>query len=147
MKAKIIGLLLTVVILSCNKDKFQTKPSLTIKNINTTELRNGQFLQITLEFTDAEGDIQDSIWVQKVEPKCFGSNFTARYKIPTFPITKNLKGTFEVCYSYGSSTGCPLIQAPQCIGKNDTCVFKFWAKDLAKNISDTVTSKKIIIYR
>ncbi len=147
MKAKILVLAALIIMVACKKDNYTTKPQLKIKEISTEVLRPNNALVFTIEFTDAEGDIQDSIWVQKVEPKCINSNFTARYKIPEFTATKNLKGEFEVCFSYGGTSGCPLIQGPQCAGKNDTCTFKFWARDKAKNMSDTVVSKTIVITR
>lgn len=144
----IIVLLLTgLLINACSKDKFQTKPKLTFKSVSTERLTANSTIQFTIRFTDAEGDIQDSIWVQKVTRNCANSNFSARYKIPTFTATKNLEGEFEVCFAYGINLGCPPIREPQCLGQNDTCIFRFWARDLAGNVSDTINSSTIVIVR
>lgn len=143
----LLFLLTGLLVNSCSKDKFQTKPKLTFKSASTERLTAGSTIQFNIRFTDAEGDIQDSIWVQKVTKNCANSNFSGRYKIPTFTATKNLEGEFEICFGYGINLGCPSIREPQCIGQNDTCVFRFWARDLAGNVSDTISSSTVIIVR
>lgn len=57
MKIKIIVAVfaLIVVIASCGKDKFQTKPTLTIKNINSKVIGPGETLSIRIGYTDKEG--------------------------------------------------------------------------------------------
>jgi hypothetical protein len=141
MKVNLV-LILAIALLaaSCDKEKYQTRPQLKFKEVNNTELLPGQVLSMLIEFTDAEGDIQDTMWIQKVTSNCATSNFTDVQKIPEFEPTKNLKGEFNVAYSY--------IQVnPKCAGKNDTCFFRFWARDKAKNVSDTVVSPVIVIKR
>ena len=67
MKAKI--LILTAIIgimFACNKDTYTTKPQLTFKSVNGKVFTGAAAIVFSLEFTDAEGDISDSIWVQKV---------------------------------------------------------------------------------
>lgn len=130
---------------SCNKNKYTTAPQLTYKSVNTKTLSNGQVLSFTLSFTDAEGDLQDSLYVEKYEPKCANSSFKQKYKIPTFPTSKNQSGEIIVSYGY-NVTGYPPILTPQC-NRNDTCVFKFVLKDKAQNKSDTVTSETIVLIR
>jgi len=45
------------VITACHKDKFQTKPTISVKEINTTDVPAPDgTLRITLECTDKEGD-------------------------------------------------------------------------------------------
>jgi hypothetical protein len=141
MSVKLVLILaITVIAASCDKEKYQTRPLLKFKQVNTTELVPGQGLSMIVEFTDAEGDIQDTMWIQKVTTNCATSNFTDKQKIPDFEPTKNLKGEFNIAYSY--------IQVnPKCPGKNDTCFFRFWARDKAKNVSDTVVSPVIVIKR
>ena len=39
---------------SCKKDEFNTKPTLTFGEVNATELRQGNLLIFTLNFTDKE---------------------------------------------------------------------------------------------
>jgi hypothetical protein len=102
----------------------------------------------SITFTDKEGDLQDSIWIQKITKTNGCINFYDREKIPTFQATPNLKGVLEVGYSIGSNNNSYYPILPSCPGnKNDTCYFKFWARDLAQNVSDTITSPVVIIYK
>lgn len=147
MKAKllIISTILLAVI-ACKKDTYTTKPQLTFKSVNGKSFGPNQAIIFSLEFTDKEGDIQDSIWVQKVTRVNGCNNFNDRVKIPSFTPTNNLKGIFEVGYSTGNISGSNYTVIPTC-NKTDTCFFRFWVSDLAKNRSDTVVSTDIIIRR
>ncbi|MEO8860071.1 MAG: hypothetical protein ABI358_01500 [Ginsengibacter sp.] len=135
--------ILVLLSLSCNKDKFSSTPSLKFKSVNTTSLRNQQLVQFNLSFTDAEGDLTDSIYVQEVVPNCALSNFSTLYPLPVFPTTKNQKGDLTVTFGYNVSGYSPI--APKCT-KNDTAVFRFVLRDKAKHASDTVSSPPIILY-
>jgi hypothetical protein len=146
MKAKILILFVIAIITnSCNKGKYTDKPQLTFKSVNTGVLNPNQVITFDIEFTDAQGDVQDTLWVQKVTKNCKKSDFVSGYRIPGFPATKNLKGVFEVSLAYGFGLGYPAMQEPACTNQNDTCVFNFWAKDLAGNKSDTLAGPTIII--
>lgn len=148
MKIKILVTFLVVTVLAgCSKDKYTTKPQLTFKSVNTTLLQPNQSIQFIIEVTDREGDIQDSIWIQKFEPNCPSSNFIAKYKMPDFNKLRNLKGDIEICFGYGIGLGCAPITGPFCPNRNDTAVFKFWLQDNAKNMSDTISSPSIVITR
>lgn len=142
-------ILLTVVVLglltACAKDKYTSKPQLTYKKVNTKFLSNNETLTFTLGVTDAEGDLQDTIWVQEVVKGCSGGGFTGPYKMPQFAATKNLQGDIQVCYAYGLNLGCPPITHSSCVNRNDTATFKFWIQDVAKNKSDTISSEQIVI--
>jgi len=149
MKTKIgLVLAITLVFCACKKDTYNTKPSLTFKTINGTSFVNGSSIVFSLEFTDKEGDLQDSIWVQKITRTKTCTNFSDRTKIPSFDVSANLKGIFEIGYSVGTNLNVSYPILPGCPGnKNDTCYFKFWARDLARNMSDTVVSPDIIIFK
>ncbi len=146
MSTKIlITLIAFCFLVACSKeDKYTTKPQLKYKSVNTRVLNRNQTLTFTLEVTDAEGDIQDSIWVQEVPRNCPEGGFTSPYKMPDFTAVKDLKGEINICYSYGLNQGCPVIQ-PTCQNKNDSATFKFWIQDKAKNTSDTISSEEVVI--
>lgn len=145
MSTKILVTLIAFFFLAgCSKDKYTTKPQLKYKAVNTTVLNRNETLTFILEVTDAEGDLQDSLWVQKVVKNCTGAGFTAKYKMPDFTSIKNLKGEINVCYAYGINLGCPIIQ-PGCPNKNDSATFKFWIKDKANNTSDTISAEEVVI--
>lgn len=141
----LFSILLLAILTGCGKPKFSSTPSLKFTSVNTTELRSGQTLQFTLSFTDAEGDISDSIFTQKIVPGCAASEFAQGYSIPSFPASKDQKG--DILISFGLNVnGIPQVIGPTC-NQNDTAIFKFYIRDLAKHISDTVSSPPIIIYK
>ncbi|MEO8820809.1 MAG: hypothetical protein ABI267_02735 [Ginsengibacter sp.] len=135
--AVLFSIILFVIFSSCKKDKFDSKPSLTFKSVNTKVLTNGQQIQFTLSFTDGEGDLAGSMYIEKYEPTCVGSSFAETDSIPAFPTSKNEKGDFLVTYPYVNI-------APQC-QRNDTAIFRFAIKDKANHVSDTVSSPPIVI--
>lgn len=130
---------------ACSKDKYSTKPQLKYKGVNTKFVNRNQNFSFTLEVTDAEGDIQDTIWVQQVVRNCSNGGFTAAYRMPDFDGTKNLKGEVIVCFSYGIGLDCPLITHSPCVTKNNSTTFRFWIQDKEKNISDTITSEEVVV--
>lgn len=150
MRAKLLILLtITAFFYGCSKDEFNTKPSLSFAEANTTELRQGNLLIFSLDFTDKEGDIQDTLWVQKISTTCPttpGVQFISPYRVPNFTGTANLKGKLEITFVYNANVpGTPSIVG--CTNRNDTSYFRFWLKDKANNRSDTVRSPDIILIR
>jgi hypothetical protein len=146
MSTKILVTIFALGILAgCAKDKFSTRPQLTYKKVNTTFLNNNETLTFTLGVTDAEGDLQDSLWVQEIVKGCSSGGFTSKYKMPDFTATKNLQGDIQICYSYGLNLGCPPITHSSCVNRNDTATFRFWMQDKAKNKSDTIVSEQVVI--
>ena len=150
MKAKILILLaLPFVFYGCKKDSFTTKPQISIKSISNKLLHPGDVVLFQINFTDAEGDVSDTLWVQKVSricPTTFGAQFTSKNKVPDFTPTVNQKGILEVGFGYNTNTsGYTVISG--CGNKNDTTYFKFWLKDKANNISDTISSENIVLLK
>jgi hypothetical protein len=143
------GILLSAsfVVFGCSKDKFTTRPQLEFKKVNSYEISRGGIMEFTLGFTDKEGDISDTIWIQLTTTSCPASNRTLSYKIPDFPESQNSQGQFEIAFVNGVFVpGYVALPGPAC-GRPDTTTFSFWARDKAKNMSDTVqTDKPIIIY-
>jgi hypothetical protein len=60
MKKYFFAFFTVAVVVACNKDKFQTKPSLELKSINTKTVQPTQNLNIVLKYTYKEGDVQDT---------------------------------------------------------------------------------------
>jgi hypothetical protein len=150
MKTKILILLaLPLLFYACKKDTYTTKPQISLKNNYSKELRTGDLLIFQVNFTDAEGDIQDTLWVQKISRTCPttpGTQFTSPNRVPDFTATSNLKGILEIGFAYNSnSSGYKSISG--CSNKNDTCYFKFWLKDKGNNISDTISSENIVLIK
>ncbi|MDX2049293.1 MAG: hypothetical protein SFU87_21085 [Chitinophagaceae bacterium] len=143
MKYLLIIFITSLLIFSCSKDKFNSKPGLTLKSLSSTFIPAGGGLEVTMRLTDLEGDIGDTIWIRKLTTRCANSNFTdsGSYRIPSdIPRIKNLDGDLVLTFPYSG-----WLQ-PQCT-RADTAVFSFWVKDQKKNVSDTVVTPAIIIER
>ena len=150
MKTKILILLaIPVIFYACKKDTYTAKPQISIKSVSSSKLTQGELLIFQLNFTDAEGDIQDTIWVQKISRTCpgtAGAQFISPNRIPDFTPVSNLKGILEIGYAYNSNVqGYPTISG--CGTKNDTTFFRFWMKDKANNRSDTISSDNIVLLK
>lgn len=146
MRNTIIIAIVSLLYLGCKKETFSTAPTLTYKSVNTTQLYPNQVIEFSLSFTDAEGDVIDTMYIQKVSLNCAASNFFDRSRIPTFPTTKNLSGDLRVSYSNGINNPGYITIASRC-DYNDTCYFRFMLKDQQNNKSDTVKSDIIVIYK
>ncbi len=140
----LFSILLITIFTGCKKDKFGSKPTLKFKSVNTTVLSQHQLIQFTLSFSDAEGDLNDSMFVQKIEPTCFNSNNEGTYIIPDFPESTNQKGDLIVTFGNNPNNPAYFNMSAQC-QRNDTAVFRFVIKDKSNHVSDTVSSPPIII--
>lgn len=148
----IIAAVLVFTFIACNKDKFQTKPTISIKSINTEVVpQNGTFV-ITLECTDKEGDVEDSlILIKKRLNRRVVTTVrdTLRFKIPTFPA--NSRTEIQAVLDYQNILSA--LNPPNIPGSNplqrelDTLVLRLAVRDKAGNTSDTVESRQIYVIR
>lgn len=132
-----------LLILSCGKETFQSKPQLTLKSVSSSVVPPQGNLQIIMRLTDKEGDFYDTLWIQKITTRCPSSNFrdSILYRIPAeTPRKKNFDGEVVITFTY------PFELQPRCI-RDDTAVFSFWMKDRGGNRSDTARTQPIIIQR
>jgi hypothetical protein len=132
-----------LLILSCGKDTFQSRPQLTLKSVSTTLVPVQGDLQIIMRLTDKEGDFVDTVWVEKITTRCPSSNFrdSLLYRIPDdVPRSKNFDGEVVMSFTYAFEL------QPRC-ARPDTAVFSFWMRDEKGNRSDTVRTPPIIILR
>lgn len=153
MKTKLLApVIIILVLIACSKDKFQTKPQITVKSVSSYEIPVNGSLKVILEFTDKEGDVDDSLFVkkqrlnQRVVPTIRDS---LRYKIPEFP--DETKGQMEVFMDYQAILSAilppniPGSDPPQ--KESDTLSVKFAVRDQAGNTSDTVSIGTVIVRR
>ncbi|MEO5685087.1 MAG: hypothetical protein ABIQ88_20755 [Chitinophagaceae bacterium] len=150
-KLLIVGFVL-IMLAACNKDKYQTKPQISIKSTSTSVVGVNGGITITLSFTDKEGDISDTLYLKKIRlnktvvPTIRDS---IKYKIPDFPDYS--KGEIGVALDY--QTVLSAISPPPIPGsvpsqpQPDTLLIKFWIRDKGGNVSDTVTTDKIVVLR
>ncbi len=135
--------ILLLILASCTKSKFSSTPSLKFKSVNTTDLFSQGVITFTLHFTDAEGDLTDSLFVQEVVANCPASDLSGLFALPSFPTTKDAQGDITVNFGYNRSDYLSI--SPQC-QENDTAVFRFALRDKALHVSDTVSSPVITIH-
>lgn len=148
----IIAAVLVFTFIACNKDKFQTKPTISIKSINTEIVpQNGTFI-ITLECTDKEGDVEDSLILikKRLNRRVVATvRDTLRFKIPTFPA--NSRTEIQAVLDYQNILSA--LNPPNIPGSNplqrelDTLVLRMAVRDKAGNTSDTVESRQIFVIR
>ena len=153
MKTKLLAFLaITFVIFSCSKDNANTKPGLTVKSVSNWFIPINGTAKLELEFTDQEGDIDDSLWLKKqrinlrVVPTFLDS---LRFKIPEFPNAK--RGELEVLLEHARMVSA--LNPPNIPGSNppqkepDTISVKVAIRDKAGNISDSVLIGTFFIQR
>ena len=142
-----------ILAISCGKDKFLTKPTIRIKSMNTEYVPLNGNLIITMECTDKEGDVQDSVIIvkkrlnQRVVPTL---RDTLRFLFPVFPATPRTEIVANLDYnnhiiSAENPPNIPGSNPPQ--KELDTLILKIAVRDKAGNISDTVTTNRIIVFR
>ncbi len=128
---------------ACNKNRFQTNPSISIKDINSTEITQGNSLKITLECTDKEGDVGGgqltyirvrTNTIPIPNPSVNDKADTAYYTVPDFPKTDKVNIDLTIPYEF-------MNEDPN---RNDTMFFKITVKDLENNQSDTISTKTVV---
>jgi hypothetical protein len=150
---KILSIPAVVLLLvACDKGKFETKPQLTLKSVKSTEIPFGAPLQVVIEFTDKEGDLSDTLYFirQRLNASDPVTPFRSEYKMPDFPNT--VKGDIEINLDYQTDLtfNLPPIRIP---GSNpdrnekDTMRYKIVARDKEGNLSDTLIIDNIIVSR
>ena len=145
ISAPLAFLAFVVIAVSCSKEKYTSEPQLEFKKAENYVVPRGGLLEFTLEFTDKEGDIDDSIYVQSVVPRCVASNRTLGFRVPSFPTGNNAKGEIKVVFVNGIfADGYVPYNGNRC-ARPDTTTFRFWIKDRAGNVSDTVQTDQPIV--
>lgn len=138
----VLGLLF--MMMACSKENITTKPQLRLKKISTDYVPLGVGLNFEFEFSDKEGDISLPVGIKKISLECDDASYldTLSFVFPDIPGTKNTNGILEIKLDAMGD----LARLP-CHG-NDTleqAIFKFWLRDDAGNVSDTVTTPEIFI--
>jgi hypothetical protein len=141
-----------VTIIACSKDKYLTKPTIKIKSLNTEFVPLNGSLIITLDCTDKEGDVNDSVIIikKRLNKKVVATiRDTIRYRFPQFPLSPKTEIVATLIYSdiYSAITPpfIPGSNPPQ--RELDTLILRLAVRDKAGHTSDTITSNRIIVYR
>lgn len=155
MKAKLLFLfVLAGMLAGCKKEKYQTEPQIEIKSVKVGGIEDqfgtvGSTIEIELTVTDKEGDVEDSIFIDKVDAAtipCPGNTLLQDiYKIPDYPNEANQKVTFRIRYSTISVLGYGLLGGASCSPRKDTSFFRFVVSDKAGNKSKPVSTDPIAL--
>jgi hypothetical protein len=152
MKKLFLFFSFSALILSCDKDKFETIPTLEVVSTSTDFVPKAPQptgLRVTLEFTDKEGDVTDSIILlrKRMNLKNTVISNPIKYSIPTYPSVTKAEIAIDLDYQTGLVFGFPAISIP---GTNptqfeaDTMQLKFVVRDAKGNKSDTATAHVIV---
>ncbi|MFN2457541.1 MAG: hypothetical protein ABR502_05015 [Chitinophagaceae bacterium] len=151
MNKLILIFFIFLVLVACDKDKFETKPQIKIVSVSRNVVPKGGDLRFLLKFTDKEGDVDDSLFVirQRLNRRAPVTARPSPYGVPEFPnqTTGQIQVTLD--YNLGITFAITPIRIAGTIDQNqpDTMRFKFVLKDKAGNVSDTATSDNIIVIR
>ena len=154
MRAKIVLLLvLAIIVNSCSKSDFGTRPTLSLVSVSTTKLLNdgNSDLVFTFNYTQKTGSI-DTMFISRESTVCESLNENlgvksgvAGFPVPAFTSTKYQKGQIIVSFSYNNIDSNKVnISNGICNAKADTSVFRFCLQDNSGNLSDTIKSPKIV---
>lgn len=148
MKAKLLiaVVILATVWIACSKDKFTTKPQITFKSVNGNVFSAGNLVDFQLEATDKEGDLQDTIYVQRVTTVCPDLNSVTPFQMPASVKKGDLKAQVNITYVYRNPNP-PYALLAGCTERDDTATFKFWVKDVAGHVSDTIQAPPIVLLK
>ena len=139
--------------ITCGKDKFETKPQLEYLSRNTDIVDVNQTLRLNIEFRDKEGDVSDTLFIvrQRLNRKGPVQLPASFYLIPDFPKTD--KGEFEITLDYSNDLTTALTAIPipgsgtPAKKEIDTLRIKILARDLGGNKSDTLVVDNVYVTR
>ena len=151
MKKLFLFFSISALVLACDKDKFETKPTLEVKSTSSDYVPKGNnnALRVTLEFTDKEGDVSDSVILlrQRLNIKNTVISNPIKYSIPSYPSITKAEIEVILDYNNGLTFGFPAISIPGTSPTQyepDTMALKFVVRDAKGNQSDTATAHVIV---
>jgi hypothetical protein len=148
MKAKLISitaaLFFIILVVACEKDSAGPKITFKLKSLNATTFSPGETVKFTFEFIPKTTK-KDTLFVARKFYTCSGTPpDTLINPFPEFDNT--IKGELIFSFQYNSGgfyNGCRIGTT----AKTDSLNYKFWIKDADGNVSDTITSPKIILLK
>ena len=152
MKRIVVFCFLAIAVTACHKDKVETKPHVTFKSLSADVVDPGKSngLQVTLEFTDQEGDL-DSLYVIRERLNKRGvQRKLLDYGVPEFSGQSRGELLLTLAYATDLTLNLPELNIPGSVPKRnepDTLQLRFYVVDKAKNTSDTTSPKQVIVIR
>ncbi len=150
MKKLLLLISVLIVLMACNKDKFQSTPQIKIKSVSSEIVPLGSGWGATLSFTDKEGDVDGSVFIRKVR---LNKRFVAKtlfdtfsYKIPDFPSHSTGDININLDNNVIKSAEQP-FSLPGGGLEPDSMLIWFRVTDAAGNKSDSVSTGMIVVLR
>jgi hypothetical protein len=142
--------LLFILLAGCTKEEYDTKPKLIFKDLKILSLNEGlgSILEVNLEVLDKEGDVKDSIYIANIRlaPSNCIDTLPLFNRIPDFPIGNTQKVLFRLQFATDGVEGFNGDQRlPLKCSNNDVNILRIAVKDLAGNVSDTLTTPSFTI--
>jgi hypothetical protein len=142
MKTTLVLFLFTIaaLLIACDKDKFETKPRIEVKDYSSQIVPNNGTVVIRVNYFDKEGDLgTGQLYVYRdrlnLRPGDQNRADTFRYQLPEF--TNREQGEIRIQFTADELTESSI--------ENDTLRFKIAVTDLANNHSDTITTENLVI--
>lgn len=146
MKQRLLLILvLTVIVMACNKDKFTTEPIVTVKSISPGTVNNGDVITLNSKYTDDEGDL-DSVYVvyKWYNGTTIVRNDTFRYDFGMLNLPSKLReADMNVVFEYNTNNNPDLVPLPGVSLRDTSATFGLVLIDKAKHRSNYAESEKI----
>lgn len=145
MTAKIlVAITCCVLVFGCKKNDNKGKFGLNLIDVNGTTFKNNETIIFNLEINHPNTEtINDKLFIRRKFFTCPNSNGLDSIAVPEYVSTADLVASYEVKFVIGSNS----TYASPCSNGNrtDSLYYTFWLKDKNGNLTDSVTSPKIIL--
>lgn len=138
-------LVLTIVVIACNKDKFTTEPIVKVKSISPGTVNSGDVIVLKSKFTDDEGDL-DSVYVvyKWYNGNTVVKNDTFRYPVSIMNVPAKLReADMDVTFEYNTNNNPDLRPLSGVSIRDTTASFGLVLVDKASHRSNYSESDKI----
>ncbi len=151
MRYTIIIFLISILAVSCGKDKYTTNPQIEYKSLKPNAIRSDlpfQVLpQLTIRITDSEGDLgfdppnddTSFVYIRTIV------NGTIVNVVDSFPMP-DIKSVVGKNYEADLFITPPFKRSTRPSPKTDTLFYEIYVKDFARNKSNVITTTDPVFY-
>ena len=147
----LVVILCVAVFVACNKDKAETRPTLKVKSTSGDIIPAQGILLVEFDFTDKEGDVNNSLFVQKIRTnKQTTATIRDTFSLPVPEFPKNTRGIIQAQLEHGAHLASAINPPKDPItnkNQHDTLMLRFVLRDRAGNVSDTVAVGPVVVLR
>jgi hypothetical protein len=144
---------LTLIFISCKKDKYTTAPQITYKSVSPNAvdvtILNGAAARVNFEITDGEGDLgfsqgKDTAFIYM---KNLLTNLEDSIIFPDLRSISKSDFKATVSASLEKVTKCRSLPGNPPPLHTDTIYYEIYVKDFAKNKSNVITTAEPVFFR